>query len=50
MHTTTLMIAMLYHSEIDIEISNTGIETVETDNCREVLGDNRDANGMLATI
>ena len=44
------MIAMLYHSEIDIEISNTGIETVETDNCREVLGDNRDANGMLATI
>ena len=50
MNNTTLMIVMLDHSEIDIEISNTGMKTVESDNCREVSGDNRDANSILATM
>jgi len=41
---------MLDHSEIDIEISNTDMKTVESDNCREVLGDNRDINSILAIM
>ena len=36
--------------EIDIEFSDAGIETMESDDCREVLRGNRDTNGMLAVI
>jgi len=42
------MIAMLDRSELDIEVSDAGIETAESNNCRGVFKKNRDANGMLA--
>jgi len=48
MNTATLMIAILNCSEIDIEVSDIGMETTESDDCREMSGDNGDANGMLA--
>jgi len=41
------MIAMLGRSELDIEVSDAGMETVGSDNCREVARKDRDANGML---
>ena len=37
-------------SEIDMKISDAGIETVESNDCRGVSEINRDANGMLATM
>ena len=43
------MIAMLGHPELDMEVSNAGMETAKSDDCREILINNRDANGMLAT-
>jgi len=43
------MIAMLGHSKIDTEISNTDMEPIESDDCREILRDDRDINDMLAT-
>ena len=42
------MIAMLGHSELDMEVSDAGMETVESDDCREVSKKDRDANGVLA--
>ena len=43
------MIVMLDHSEIDIEVLDAGMKTVESNDCKGVLEDNRDANGVLAT-
>jgi len=43
------MIAMLGHLELDTEVSDTGMETVESDDCREVSKKDGDANGVLAT-
>jgi len=31
------MIVMLDHSELDIEVSDAGIETVESDDCRGIV-------------
>jgi len=45
-----LIIAMLDHSELDIETSDAGMETTESDDCREMSRSNRDANGVLAMI
>ena len=45
-----LMIAMLDCSEIDLEVPDIDMKTVESDDCKEVLGNNRDANGILATM
>ena len=42
------IIAMLGHLELDMEVSDTGTETVESSGCREVSGDDGDANGVLA--
>ena len=42
------MIAILGCSELDTEVSDAGIETTESDNCRGVSKKNRDANGVLA--
>jgi len=42
------MIAMLNHLELDTEVSDAGMETAESDNCREMSKKNRDANGILA--
>jgi len=42
------MIAMLGHSELDIEVSDAGMETTESNDCRGVSKKDRDANGVLA--
>jgi len=42
------MIAILGHSELDTEVSDAGMETVESDNCRKVSRRDRDTNGVLA--
>ena len=42
------MIVMLGHSELDTEVSDTGMETMESDDYREVSKKDRDANGILA--
>ena len=44
------MIVMLDCSEIDTEILDTDIETTEFNDYREVSGDNRDTNNVLAAI
>jgi len=41
------MIAMLGHSELDMEVSDAGIETTESNYCRGVSRKDRDANGVL---
>ena len=38
-----LKIAMLDYLEIDIEVSDVGMETVESDDCREISRDDRNA-------
>ena len=45
---TAPMIVMLDCSELDIEVSDIGMETVESNDCRRVLRDDRDANDVLA--
>ena len=45
-----LIIVMLDHLEIDMEISDAGMETMESNDCREMLRNNRDANSMLAAM
>ena len=42
------MIVMLGHSESDMEVLDAGMETVESNNCREVSRKDRDADGVLA--
>ena len=44
------MIAMLGYSELDIKVSDAGIETAESDDCRGVSKKDGDANGMLAMM
>jgi len=44
------MIAMLGHLELDMEVSDAGIETTESDDCRGMSKKNGDANGVLATM
>ena len=44
------MIAMLGHLELDTEVSDAGMETTESDDCRGVFRKDRDANGVLATM
>ena len=44
------MITMLGCLEVDIEVSDAGIETIESDNYKGVLENNRDINGMLVVI
>ena len=43
------MTAMLGHSELDTEVSDTDMETAESDDCRRISRKNRDANSVLAT-
>ena len=47
---TVPIIAMLDCSELDMEILDIGIKTVESNDCRKVLRDDGDANSMLATM
>ena len=43
------MIAILGRSELDMEVSDAGMETMESNDCREMSRSDKDANGMLAT-
>jgi len=47
---TTLMIAMLGYSELDMEVSDTSIETVESNDCKRMSGKDGDTNGVLAAM
>ena len=42
------MIAMLGHLGLDTEVSDAGMETAKSDDCREVSKKDRDANSVLA--
>ena len=44
------MIIILGCLKLDIEVSDAGIETIESDNCREMSRKDRDTNGVLATM
>jgi len=44
------MIVMLGYPELDMEVSDAGMETVEFDDCRGMSKKDRDANGALATM
>ena len=44
------MIVILGCSEVDTKVSDAGMETVESDDCREMSRDDRDANGILAAM
>jgi len=44
------MIAMLGRLELDIEVSDAGMETVESDDCREMSRKDGDANSVLAMM
>ena len=45
-----LIIAMLGCSEVDIEVSDVGIKTAESDDCREISRDDGNTNRVLAII
>ena len=45
---TAPMIVMLGCLELDTEVSDAGMETAESDDCRGLSTKNRDANGVLA--
>ena len=42
------MIAILGRLELDMEVSDAGMETAESDDCRRVSKKDEDANGVLA--
>ena len=44
------MIVMLDHLELDMEVSDAGMENMESNNCRGISKKNGDANDMLATM
>ena len=44
------MVAMLDHLELNMEISDAGMETIESNDCREMSRKDRDANSVLAAI
>jgi len=44
------MIAMLGRSELDTEVSDIDMETVESNDCRGLSKKDKDANGMLAAM
>ena len=44
------MIVMLGHLELDIEVSDAGMETMESNDYRGVSKKDGDANGMLAIM
>ena len=44
------MIAMLGYLELDTEVSDVSMETMESNDCREVSRKDRDTNGMLAMM
>ena len=49
-NTAAPMITMLGYSELDMEVLDTGMETMESNDCRELSKRDRDTNGVLATM
>ena len=49
-NTAAPMIVMLGYLELDTEVSDAGMETTESDDCRGVSRKDRDVNGVLAVI
>ena len=47
---TALIIAMLGHSELDMEVSDIGMESMESNDYRGISRNDRDTNDMLAVI
>ena len=45
-----LIIAMLDCLEVDMEVLDVGIKTTDSDDCREISRNDRNANGILATM
>jgi len=43
------MIAMLDHWKLDTEVSNAGMKTMESNDCRGMSRNDEDTNGVLAT-
>jgi len=41
---------MLGHSKVNIEVSDTDVKTTESDDYKELSGDDGDTNGVLAII
>ena len=41
---------MLDYLEIDMKVSDTGMETADSNDCKEVLENDEDANGVLAIM
>ena len=50
MNTTASIIVMLDYSEVDIEVLDTGMETMESNSYREASGNDGDTNGALAMM
>jgi len=48
MNTAAPIIVILGCLEVDIEVLDVGMETIGSDDCREMSEDNKDANGILA--
>jgi len=44
------MIVILGCLEVNTKVSDTGMETTRSDECKEVLGDDGNANDVLAVI
>ena len=44
------MITMLGYSELDIEVLDVGMKTMESNDCRGLSRDDRDTNGILVTM
>ena len=49
-NTAAPMIAMLGRPELDMEVSDAGMETAESNDCRRVSKKDGDANGVLAAM
>jgi len=47
-NTAASVIVILGHSELDMEVSNAGMETTKSDDCRGLSKKDRDANSVLA--
>ena len=44
------MIAILGYPELDIEVLDVGMKTMESNDCRGLSRDDRDTNGILVTM
>ena len=45
-----LIIVILGYTELDMKVSDAGIETAESNDCREISRSNGNTNGVLAVM